>query len=177
MITLWQEFSVIVLYLGSSLVTGVLGENIELQGKDSHERKAIPIHKSHPLPDGDSKTTEVVFTTFTDLTTERSSKLTTLTSETFTTQWNLTTTSNRPTPNASEPTTPPTYHPITAPPVNDTCQNLLEHYGNLSSAFTNCAIIHAKPFLFCENCVKEYVATLDAYKKITEDEGVSFNFY
>ena len=74
------------------------------------------------------------------------------------------------TPNASAPTTAPTYHPITAPPGNRSCQHLLELYANLSSTFTSCAIIHAKPFLFCENCVKQYVATLDAYEKITEDE-------
>ncbi|XP_072018846.1 osteopetrosis-associated transmembrane protein 1-like [Amphiura filiformis] len=196
----YQDLSIFMLYFVTVIVTGVSEHNVDLQRKDSHERKAIPLHKSRPLPDHDEPTTSSSSTTtLTDtvpsskLTTDMtdataaatefytvtdsvtSSKLTTdataTTTVIFTTQSNVTTSH---TANASEPTLPttaPTFHPITAPPNNDSCQFKLEEYGRLSSNFTNCAIVHAKPFLFCENCVKEYVVTVEAYNTITADEG------
>ena len=74
----------------------------------------------------------------------------------------------------TSPTTGPTFHPITAPPdKNNTCQLLLEVYAEATSKFTECAIVHAKPFLFCENCVRQYVDANNVHKYI---ENVSLGF-
>ncbi|KAF5303195.1 hypothetical protein FQA39_LY10108 [Lamprigera yunnana] len=69
----------------------------------------------------------------------------------------------------------------TADPVEyKNCSLLLENLGSAISSFSNCTIQNARPILFCENCVDEYIDIIQGYKNMSlskDEDGICIDHY
>ncbi|XP_070568521.1 osteopetrosis-associated transmembrane protein 1-like [Ptychodera flava] len=56
--------------------------------------------------------------------------------------------------------------PATFIPPASVCLLILKEFGRAASHFTSCAVVHSRPFRFCEDCVHQYVSLKQYYEDI-----------